>query len=57
MAIFSKISEKDVSKAIVSEFADEFLEYVESDVIIVGAGPSGLIAAKRLVDKGVKLFL
>ncbi len=48
MAIFSKISEKDVTKAIVSEFAEEFLEYVESDVIIIGAGPSGLIAAKRI---------
>ena len=57
MAIFSKISEKDVTKAIVSEFADEFLEYVESDVIIVGAGPSGLIAAKRLADKGVKVLV
>ncbi len=57
MAIFSKISEKDVTKAIVSEFADEFLEYVESDVIIVGAGPSGLIAAKRLAEKGVKVLV
>ncbi|MDD3985389.1 MAG: sulfide-dependent adenosine diphosphate thiazole synthase [Methanobacterium sp.] len=57
MAIFSKVSEKDVTKAIVSEFADEFLEYVERDVIIVGAGPSGLIAAKRLADKGVKVIL
>ncbi|MGB7968620.1 MAG: sulfide-dependent adenosine diphosphate thiazole synthase [Methanobacterium sp.] len=57
MAIFSKISEKDVTKAIVSEFAEEFLEYVESDVVIVGAGPSGLIAAKRLAEKGIKVLL
>lgn len=57
MTIFSKVSEKDVTKAIVSEFADEFLEYVESDVIIVGAGPSGLIAAKRVADKGIKVIL
>lgn len=57
MEIFSKVSEKDVTKAIVSGFADEFLDYVESDVIIIGAGPSGLLAAKRLAEKGVKTLL
>ena len=57
MAIFSKVTEMDVTKAIVSEFAEEFLEYVESEVVIVGAGPSGLIAAKRLAEKGVKVLL
>lgn len=57
MEIFSKVSEKDVTKAIVSEFAEEFIDYIESDVIIIGAGPSGLIAAKRLAEKGVKTLL
>lgn len=57
MEIFSNISEKDVTKAIVSEFAEEFIDYIESDVIIIGAGPSGLIAARRLAQQGVKTLI
>lgn len=57
MEIFSKISEKDVTKAIVSEFTEEFIDYIESEVIIIGAGPSGLIAAKKLAEKGVKTLI
>ena len=53
----SPISEKDVTRAIVSGFNREFLYYVESDVIIVGAVPSGLIAAKRLAEEGMKTLV
>ena len=42
--IFSAVGEKEVTRAIVSRFARQFEEYVESDCIIVGAGPSGLTA-------------
>ena len=55
--VFSKVSEKDVTRAIVSEFTQQFSEYVESDVIIVGGGPSGLMAGRELAGKGLKVLI
>jgi len=55
--VFSKISEKQISRAIVSGFANEFVEYIENDVTIVGAGPSGLIAAREFASRGDKTLL
>lgn len=55
--IFATVGEKEVTRAIVEEFAKQFNEYVESDVIIVGAGPSGLMAARELAGKKVKTFI
>lgn len=55
--IFSKISEKDVTRAIVNSFAKQFSEYVESDCLIIGAGPSGLVAGRILADAGRKVLI
>lgn len=55
--IFSVVGEKDVTRAIINGFATQFSEYVESDVIIVGAGPSGLIAGKEIAEKGLKVLI
>lgn len=54
---FSPVKESQITKAIVGEFSKEFIEYVESSVIIVGGGPSGLMAAKRLAEKKVKVVI
>jgi len=54
---FSSIRESQITRAIVGEFSNEFMEYAESDVIIVGAGPSGLMAGKELAEKGIKVVI
>jgi thiamine thiazole synthase len=55
--IFAKVSEKDVTLAIVGGFIREFEKFVESDVIIVGGGPAGLMAGKELAAKGKRALI
>lgn len=57
MAIFHPVAEKDVTQAIVESFLTQFKQYAESDVIIIGGGPSGLIAGKELAQKNYKVLL
>jgi len=57
MEKFSPVGEKDVTRAIVTEFAKQFVEYVESDCIIIGAGPSGLMAGRNLAKAGKKVLI
>ena len=57
MPIFEAVSEKDVTRAIVGGYLQQFQEYAESDVIIVGAGPSGLMAGRELARQGCKVLL
>lgn len=54
---FSNVGEKDVTRTIVKEFSKQFAEYTESDVIIIGAGPSGLIAGRELAKKNLKVLI
>jgi thiamine thiazole synthase len=55
--MFKRITESQISRAIVGEFNKWFDEYIVSDVIVVGGGPSGLIAARDLANAGLKTLI
>ncbi|NQT46065.1 MAG: thiazole biosynthesis protein [Candidatus Omnitrophica bacterium] len=57
MEKFHPVSEASITRAITEEFLKEFSDGIVSDVIIVGAGPSGLVAARDLAKKNVKVVV
>ena len=57
MPIFDAVSEKEVTSAIVSEFSKTLLDHVENDVVIIGAGPSGLYAGMLLAREDIKVLI
>jgi len=55
--MFEKVTEAQISKTIIREFTSWLEDYVTSDVIIVGGGPSGLMAGKELASAGYKTLI
>jgi thiazole biosynthesis enzyme len=51
------LNEIVITKAIIDRFSQKFMEYTEVDTAIVGAGPSGLIAAYFLAKAGQKVAI
>jgi thiamine thiazole synthase len=55
--IFSDASEKEITRTIAQMFNETMNEYVDSDVIIIGAGPAGLSAGRELSKAGVRTLI
>lgn len=51
------LRESEITRSIAAEFYKEFDQIAESDVIIIGAGPSGLVCARELASSGVKTLI
>jgi len=56
MNVFSQpVHDVKVSRLILRHYLQELEEAVESDIIVTGAGPSGLVCAYTLAEKGYKV--
>lgn len=55
--IFHEVPEKEISRAIVGQFARDMEAALSADVFIIGGGPAGLTAARRLALEGLDVFI
>ena len=51
------LQERDITRHIAREYYKEFDQLIESDVIIIGAGPSGLLCARDLASMGFRTLI
>ncbi len=52
-----KLDDVEISRAIIKRYSEKLLDSLESDVIIVGGGPSGLTAAYYLAKRNKKVIV
>lgn len=52
-----EVEEEEITRAIVQKAMEDWMNFAETDVVVVGAGPSGLTAARFLAKAGLKTVL
>ena len=52
-----RLDETEISKAIIRSYHSKLLASITSDVLIVGAGPAGMVAAARMAASGLRVTL
>jgi len=52
-----EVEETTITRAIIKKAAEDWIELAEVDVAIVGAGPSGLAAARFLAQRGLRVVV
>ncbi|MEW5937035.1 MAG: sulfide-dependent adenosine diphosphate thiazole synthase [Candidatus Thermoplasmatota archaeon] len=55
--VFAKTTEKEIARAIVEHYASKLLKNLDPDVIVVGGGPSGLVAARECALAGARTII
>ncbi|MCR8432623.1 MAG: sulfide-dependent adenosine diphosphate thiazole synthase [Candidatus Korarchaeota archaeon] len=57
MILLKDVPEEEITRLILKHAMEDWINYVKSDVIIVGAGPAGLTAAYYLAKAGLKTLV
>jgi thiamine thiazole synthase len=55
--MFKPIEESKITNAIVSNFAKDVKQFANTDVIVVGGGPSGLMAAREIAKQNIDVLV
>lgn len=53
--LFAPVGEKEITRALVNRFNQTFDSIIDADVVVVGAGPSGIVASGELARNGVNV--